>query len=131
MSTRYARFVLWIALAFLLPLPFYLIETGAVPAVRIAMLAGVMLAMVAVEGAQGAAGIAAWLLGLQALLYLLVLWLAAGGLARLVARGSPRALALLVVGVVALGVAAASSFDIYRTPFRTESLRGDLFDVFE
>jgi len=49
----------------LLPLPFFLVETGVVPAARILMLGGVAVALVATEGAQGVAGLLTAVLLLQ------------------------------------------------------------------
>lgn len=131
MSVRSARWALWLGLVVALPLPFYLVETGAVPALRLALLTGVVLAVIALEGAQGAVAIAALLLGLQLLAYLLALWVVAGVLARALAARSPRSRAALVAVLVLLGLAAASAFPIYATPFRTQALRGRLLDVLE
>jgi len=131
MSAKAVRWLLWLGLVVALPLPFYLVETGAVPALRLALLTGVVLAVIAVEGAQGAVAIAALLLGLQLLVYLLALWVVAGALARVLAALSPRTRAVLAAGLVLLGLAAAAIFPIYTTPFRTEALRGRLLEVLE
>ena len=131
MTQRTSRWTLWIALLVLAPVPFFLVETGTVPVVRLLMLGGVALAVVLSEGAQGMVGIAAALLLAQAFLYLSCFWLVAHLLSGLLARGSARRTAARTLVVVALGVALASAFDLYETPFRTRSLHGNLLDLFE
>jgi hypothetical protein len=126
-----ARWTLWLALLVLAPVPFFLVETGSVPVVRLLMLGGVMIAVVVSEGAQGMVGIAAALLLGQAVAYLCCLWLVAHVLSRFLARGSARRTAACTLLVVALGVALVSAFDLYETPFRTRSLHGNLLDLFE
>jgi hypothetical protein len=131
MSTRASRWLLWITFACVVPLPFFLIETGCVPALRLLMLGGVALAILATEGTQGVVGILAALLIGQALLQLVLLW----GLAWLVARGlgrrSGRRRAAATLLLVVASLAIATSFDLYHTPFRTRALRGSLLEIFE
>lgn len=131
MTRRAARWVLWIALLALAPVPFFLVETGSVPVVRLLVLGVVMLAVVVTEGSQGMVGIAAALLLGQAFAYLCGFWLLAHLLSGLLAKGSARRTAVCTLLVVAVGVALVSSFDLYETPFRTRSLHGNLWDVFE
>jgi len=131
MTARTSRWLLFITFAFVVPLPFFLVTTGVVPAARLLMLGGVTVAILATEGTGGVVGtLAALLLG-QALLYLLGLWLLAHALSRLIARGSRRRTAAATLAVLAVSLALASSFDLYRTPFRTRSLHGNLFTLFE
>jgi hypothetical protein len=131
MSPRAARLLLFAVLALALPLPFWLVETGAEPAVRLAMFEGVLLAVIATEGARGAVGIAAALLGVQVLVYLVALWLASGLVLWPLRARSRGARAAVAGGVAAVLLVAAATSEIYRTPFRTRSLRGDLFAIFE
>jgi glucan phosphoethanolaminetransferase (alkaline phosphatase superfamily) len=131
MSARAARWVLWGTFVLLIPLPFFLVETGVVPAARILMLASVVVALLAAEGAQGTAGILAVVLVVQASVYVaLLLWIA-DRTSRVLARTSPRRIAAATTAVVVVSLLVASSFEIYRTPFRTRSLRADLSQVFE
>jgi hypothetical protein len=128
---RRIRLVLWIAFAFTIPLPFFLVMTGAVPAVRLAFLVGIHLAVIAAEGTQGAVGLATAILLGQLLPYLGALWLLAHIVSGWLARGSRRRALLLTFALAGSLVAVAASADLYRTPFRTESLRGSLWDVFD
>lgn len=131
MTPRSARWLLWIALAFAVPVPFFLVETGAVPAVRLLFLAGVHVAVIASEGARGAAGIAAALLAIQGLVALAVLWGAAALGVAAIRRLAPRRIGLVTLLIVAAGLVLTASVDLYRTPFRTTSLRGSLLEIFE
>ena len=115
----------------LVPLPFFLVETGVVPAARILMLGGIFVALVATEGAQGVAGVLTAVLLLQAGVYVALLWWVADRVSRVLARASPRRVAAVTTALVVVSLLVASSFEIYRTPFRTRSLRGNLLQVFE
>ncbi len=131
MSERASRRILWVAFAATVPLPFFLVETGWVPAVRLLLLAGVHGAVIAVEGTQGTVAIAAALLLAQAALGLAALWVLAWGLAQGLSRGSPRRAAAATWAVVALALFVTTAFDLYRTPFRTPALRGNLLVLLE
>lgn len=131
MSRGAVRRLLWATLVCVAPLPFFLVETGAVPVLRILLLAGIHLTVIVVEGAAGAVAIAAALLLGQALVYLALLWLAAGGMARLLCRGSPRGAALATALVVLACVGAALASEPYRTPFRSEGLRAGLLEILD
>jgi hypothetical protein len=131
MSARAARWVLWGTFVLLIPLPFFLVETGVVPAARILMLASVVVALLAAEGAQGTVGILAVVLVVQASVYVALLWWVADRVSRVLARTSPRRIAAATAALVAVSLVVASSFEIYHTPFRTRSLRADLLQVFE
>jgi hypothetical protein len=131
MSARAARWILWGAFVLLVPLPFFLVETGLVPAARILMLASVVVALLAAEGAQGTVGILAVVLVVQASVYVALLWWVAGRMSRVLARTSPRRVAAATTALVIVSLLVASSFEIYRTPFRTRSLRANLLQVFE
>jgi hypothetical protein len=131
MSVGVARWVLWVVFVLVVPLPFYLVQTGTVPAARIGMLAGVHVALVAAEGAQGTAGILAAILVAQAVVYGALLWWAAHRISRLLARAWPRRIGAATAALVVACVLVAVSFDVYRTPFRARSLRANLLQVFE
>jgi hypothetical protein len=123
--------LLWLALAATLPLPFWLVERGWVPALRLVLLAAVLVGLRLAEGGSGVVDLLAGLALAQALLaagvLALLARLLARGLARLPAPASRVAALLLVVALV--GVAA--SVDLYRTPFRTRALHGSLFEMLE
>jgi hypothetical protein len=131
MRPRIALWILWIAAALLVPLPFFLVETGTVPAARLLMLGSVGLQLIAVEGSQGAVGIATLLLLGQALLYLAVFRVVIAWVLRPLRHRSPKTVALATAVAVLVGIAAASTFEIYRTPFRTRSLHANILHVYE
>lgn len=131
MSHRTARLLLFALFALVVPLPFFLVQTGAVPAARILMLAGIVVALIAAEGMHGMIGIAAGLLLLQLAVYAALLFGAAHWAARGLARAWPQHLALATAALAAVALLVASSCDLYRTPFRTHSLHASLLRVFE
>jgi hypothetical protein len=131
MSVRAARWILWGVFVLVIPLPFFLVETGVAPAARILMLAGAFVAVVAVEGPQGVAGSLAALLLLQAGVYTTVLWWLAHRVSRMLGPASPWRVAAATAALVAVSLLVASSFEIYHTPFRAKSLRANLLQVFE
>jgi len=131
MSHRAARLVLFALFAVVVPLPFFLVQTGVVPAARILMLAGIVVAVIAAEGMHGMAGVALALLLVQALGYAGLLFAAAHWVARGLARAWPRRLGLATAVLAGVALLTASSFEIYRTPFRTHSLHASLLRVFE
>ena len=131
MTARAAGWLLWVTFACVIPLPFFLVESGAVPAARLLLLGGAASAIVVGEGPAGAVAIVAGLLLGQALLYLAALWWLAAALARGLARSGRRGTAVLTALVVLASVGAAASFDLYRTPFRSRSLHGNLLEIFE
>jgi hypothetical protein len=131
MSPRAARLLFAAALVLALPLPFWLVETGAMPLASLLMLLGVLLAVIATEGALGAAGVAAALLGLQVLMYSLLLWATAGLALRPLRDRSGAARAAVAGGLAAALLLVSATSELYRTPFRTRALRGSLFAIFE
>jgi hypothetical protein len=60
-----------------------------------------------------------------------VLWLVALVLARLLARLAHKRLAAVTLTVVLVGLVAATSFSVYRTPFSLTSAQSNLLGVFE
>jgi len=131
MSVRVARWILWGTFVLLVPLPFFLIETGLVPAARILMLGVVSVALLATEGAQGVVGIVTAMLLVQASVYVALLWWVAHGVSRLLARAAPRRVAAVTTALVVVSLLVAASFEVYHTPFRTRSPRANLLQVFE
>lgn len=115
----------------LVPLPFFLAQSGAVPPARMLMLAAVALAVIAAEGAGGMVGPSALLLAGQALGYGLALWLAAGLAARGLARLPRRAAAAVTLGLLLVAVTVAWRHELYRDPFRAHGLRTSLAHLYE
>jgi hypothetical protein len=117
MSVRTCRWLLWLGTAVALPVPILVLGPGLVPPARLLMLGGIGLAVMLLENARGAVGPLAALLLAQAVVYLGLLWLAAALVARGLARLPPRGLAIVTVGLLAVGLALASSTAVYHTPF--------------
>ena len=132
MSPRSARMLLWLGLALMAPLPVAAgVATGLMPVARMAMLAGLCGLVVLLENANGAVGLLCLLFLAQALAYLAVLWGVAHATSRLLARLSPRSVAVATALLLAGGVALTAAFDWYETPFRLASTHASLFEIFE
>jgi hypothetical protein len=130
-SHRAIRWAIFITAIGVLPLPFFLAQTGSVPPLRMLMLAAISLAVIAVEGAQGAVGIGVALLLAQAAAYLALLWIGAGIAVRGVAWLPQRLAAAVVLVVLLAAITFAVGFDIYRDPFRAHALRINLVHVYD
>jgi hypothetical protein len=113
----------------MLPLPFYLVETGYAPLLRIALLAGITLAVIVAEGTSGAVGIASAIVLAQVATYAAVTWLASGWMVKLLGRGSRRTMTAVTMGILIAGLIVTSSVDLYRTPFRRDAPRSSLIDL--
>ncbi len=131
MSTRGARWILWLGLVLLLPLPIIFLGPGGVPVGRIAMLGTISLAVVVLENTRGAPGFIAAIFLAQSVIYAGLLWLAAGWSTRLLRRLSSRALAGVVGGLIVLGILVSSAFEIYRTPYSARAARVGLLHLYE
>ena len=131
MSIRTSRWILWIGFVLLVPVPILFLGPGLVPTARLLMLGGISVAVMLVENARGAVGMIAVVLLAQGFLYMGVLWLAAHILSRTLGRFSPKVVARATIGVIAVGLLLASLFDVYRGPYRVQSARANLLNVFE
>lgn len=131
MAPRTARWILWITLVLTVPVPFWMVLTGSMPAARLLMLSGVGLAILLTEGTQGVVGtVTALLLG-QALAALGIFWVVAALIARLLRTQSRARIAAVTLALVAVCAITASAFELYRTPFRADSPRANLAHVFD
>jgi hypothetical protein len=131
MSIRAARWILWLACMGLLPLPFFLAETGLVPPARMFMLGCITLAVLLVEGSLGVVQMSAALCLVQAAGYGGLLWIIATVAARMLRRLSPAVIRRVTLALVLVGVAWAATFAIYRDPFRAHRLHTTLLHVYE
>lgn len=125
MSVRAARVLLW-ALAFAaLPVPILLLGPGSVPAAQIAELGAAALAFGLAESLRGVVGWTALIFLGQALLYALVLWIAAGFVVRRAGRRRAAAIAIAAVLVV-----VACFVAVYRTPYHAHLAQATLLEVY-
>jgi hypothetical protein len=131
MTIRTARWTLWLGMMVMLPVPFFLAETGLVPPARILMLGVISLAVWVVEGAAGVVRITTALLLMQTAGYGGLLWIIATVAARMVRRLSPPTLRRITVATLAVGVLCTASFKVYRDPFRAHALYASLLQVYE
>jgi hypothetical protein len=131
MSVRTSLRLIWMTAVFVLPVPFFLVETGRVPTGQLLQMAAVVLGLILAEGTQGQVLTLLIIILGQAILYMLAFWGAALLWARFAARMTPRARLLATTLVVLVAIAVASSVEIYRTPFSTRSLRASLLRVYE
>jgi hypothetical protein len=131
MSRRALSNILWLALLLTAPIPFFLVEIGFEPVAAMIEKLAFTLVLIAGEGGAGAITLAAWILGVQAAIAAVTLWL----LARVVTRALERALGsrapVAIVTIVATLFVVACAFPIYRTPFRTGGIQATLLEVFE
>lgn len=128
MSSQAARRILWVALLVALPLPFWVMEGGWVPAIWLYELSGFTLAVLFTEGGSIVALISA-LFTLEALLATGVAY----GLARLTVRAldawtSGIVRTASVVGVVVVLVLVAFA-GVYSTGFIADGRPVDLFEL--
>ncbi len=131
MTRRTSQWALWLTSVIVVPVPFFLIESGWVPTARLLQLGGVCFALMITEGTQGAVPPVTALLLAQAGFYIVALWLVSTLLVRAVSKRAPRALAATTAVLVAGGLLAGATLEIYRTPFRSQSLSTTLLHAFE
>lgn len=131
MSIRRLSQLLWLALVFSVPMPFFLVEIGREPVAGVAALLGLTLAWIAVEGSHGALAWSAALLAGQVLLGMALLAAASVLATRLAHRVTGRYSALVVGVLVVAMFTVALARPIYRTPFRGDGLHANLVEVFE
>jgi hypothetical protein len=131
MSVRQARWVLWLAAFCMLPLPFFLVETGFAPLLRMALLAGINVAVIVTEGSSGAVGIASAIIVAELLAYAFALWVVSGWLVRAFEGLSRRVVAAVVLTIIAAAVAVTTTHDVYRTPFRPDAPRSNLLHLLD
>ena len=131
MTRRSVARLLWVALVFCVPVPFFLVETGFEPVAAIAQLLAITLALIAVEGTGGAVVLAAVILGVQVLAGLVLFRVIAGLVTLLAERtaGRYRTPAVLLLAIAILLVAMTQP--IFRTPFRTTGIHSTLIEAFE
>lgn len=131
MSIRAARWTLWLGLMVMLPLPFFLAETGLVPPARMLMLGLISFAVLVVEGSAGVVRMTTALLIVQAAGYGGLLWIIATVAARMQRRLSPATIRRITLAAVVVGAVCTASFAIYRDPFRSQLLYTTLLHVYE
>ena len=128
MKVSTARWLLFLFIALTLPLPLLGYLHAFAPAIRYLVLAVVTAAVALVEGASGPVPLILLLFAAHALVYLALEWLVAWGLARGLARFSPKLRGGLVAAACFLLLFFSVAFDLYQTPFGTLP-RSNLMDM--
>ena len=126
MSAKAARRILWLALLFCLPFPYWGIEVERGPAARLFLLTIMTGAVVLTEGGHDAS-IVGGLFLVQSLLALGLLWLLAGLLVRVLpAARRGTAVAVLVAALVALAFQ-----NVFHLPFARSGPQANLLGIFQ
>lgn len=127
---RGQRWLLFGIFLFTVPVVYYLGVVERAPAIRLVFLSALCAGVSITEGAVHFQGLFTWLGVVQSLLWLALLWLAAGAVARLLARlpwaGARR---WLLVALCA-GLLGISFLPIYRTPMSSHSAWSSLRGIF-
>jgi hypothetical protein len=129
-SRRALRWLLWLAAMAALPVPLFGIGTGRVPPLHQLELGVLALAFTLLERAQGIGPLLVGLFLGQALVYAVLLWLAAGFAAAALSRLPPLSRTRVACFLVVLGLALAIMQPIYRTPYSARSAHSKLLDVY-
>ncbi len=120
------RLAIFVALAALVPLPFYLIQMGRMPLVYLFELVGLVAAAILAEGLGQMSGLTLWIAASQAALYAVALAVAAWLLDRLVHAFAAAFAGRIVLGAVAAGLFVGLVWPIYVAPFSQISTRTNL-----
>lgn len=124
------RIVLWLVFLLVVPVPYFLVDVGWVPTLRLLVMVALTASIAVTEGGLVPAVIAIFL-GLPALIAVGALWWIAGltltGIDRVVPPGR-RGVALVVL-VAALAV--VSLFPIYTTPLSNVARTANLFGLLQ
>lgn len=125
MRQRAMTWILWLGLVCCLPLPYFMIESGRVPAVQLFLFAGLTTALAITDPGFTTRFVAALFL-VQSLLYGTLLYL----LARAALRRVPAPHRALVVGAALALLAAVAMLDVYRAPLSHGPGRTNIVGVF-
>jgi hypothetical protein len=116
------RRLLWLGLVLLLPVPFFGLESGLIPVVRMLMLGSLVTGVMLRDPDWMSQVFTAMFLG-QGLVWVGLLY----AVARIAARRLPERAPIAIVCVLAL----ASLFPIYRTPFSTSGTRSSILQILD
>lgn len=122
--------MLWLALIFTAPIPFYLGGLEIAPLARGLFLSLLVWGVVATEGVGGFQGLFALLAAVQVVVGAGLLWGVAALTARILSRAKP-AIRALAVGAIVVGLIGFSLQDVYRTPLSSTRPQSSLLGLFE
>jgi|SRR5262245_64942904 len=115
MSRRALTLALWLILVATLPLPYFMIDSGRVPAAELFLLAAVTTPLV-ISDPSVTTKFVATLFIVQSLLYALLLYLLARLGAGQIERRTPRRLHGIVLAALAVLLVGVGLFEVYRAP---------------
>jgi len=121
-TAKSVRRLLWLGLLVFLPVPFFGVETGFVPVLRLFLL-GALVTGVTLQDPDRLSQLFTLMFLGQALGWTAVLY----GLARLGERWLPRPVPLAIVALLAI----ASLFPIYSTPFSASGASSSIVQIFD
>jgi len=130
MSLRASRWLLFLALALTLPLPFFLAGLAIAPLARLLFLESILLAIVASDGIAGTAGIFAGFLAVEGVVLAALVWGLAWGAARALAPARPATRAACVA-LAAVSLLGLSLLEIYRTPLSSSGPTSNLLGILD
>ena len=128
---RVLHWIFFAVLFCLAPLPFWMMETGFAPALRVVLLAGILGAITISDGLSEITKIMLPLLAVQAVLYPLLLWWTSGRILRMVAARTSPIASTGFVAALAVALLALSSWDIYLTPVSSTGRHSNLANLFD
>jgi len=129
-SPKTTRWLLFAAALLAAPIPFYLGEPELAPLLRLAFLSALVTSVFAVEGGATAGALAGIALA-QVVVWGGLLFLAAAGVTRGLARIATDRARAAMTAALAIGLLGASLSDIYDTPLSSTRARSNLFHLFE
>lgn len=127
---RGSRWLLFTIFLFTVPVVYYLGVVERAPAIRLVFLSALCTGVALTEGAVHFQGVFAWLGLGQSLLWLALLWLAAGIAARLLGRIRDRSARRWLLAAICAGLVAVSLLPIYRTPMSSHAAWSSLRGIF-
>jgi hypothetical protein len=130
MSRRAMTWLLWPALVATLPLPYFMIESGRVPAAQLFLLAAVTAPLMVTDPSFTTRFVATFFVA-QSLLYAVLLYLLARLGAGLIERRVPRRRRGLVLAAIAALLVAMALSDVYRAPLSHGPGPTNLIGVFQ
>jgi hypothetical protein len=129
-SLRVCRWLLWAVFVVAMPVPLLVPLEAEVPAARILMLAAIGLLQMVLETTRGAVVQLTLLLFAQALLAMAGLWVFSYLATKPLARATSAVRTVATLAVIVTLLATASAVELYRDPFRSDTIRADLISAY-
>ncbi len=131
MSRRAQKWILWLALFGLMPVPFVLAGTAFAPPLRILFLATLLGGVAVADGAQGPMLIFLGLLFGEVVIFGTLSYLAAGLVLRVFGKLAPQRFVAPLVAVTIASLLGLSFLDIYHTPHSSSGPYSNIAGLFD